>query len=83
MMNRLIEFCFAPIVDHWKGPSITRILALYFAALVGYVIVSTRAISLNALWLSLASLAAAFGKSTFSFLLQRMQFAGTNKDGGS
>ncbi len=65
-----------PFVDgHTGDVSITRLIALYFAWLVGQSItMKTGELSLNVLWLALAAVSAAFGKSTFGFLLQRMQF---------
>lgn len=75
-MNRLTRaWCCLPFVDTHSGAvSITRVIALYFAWIVGTSIQQSHgAVSLNTFWLALATLAAAFGKSTFGFLLQKVQ----------
>jgi len=63
----------APLVDRWHGLSLTRFLAIYFALLCGHTIEQTHSVSINVLWLALATIATAFGKSTFTFLLARME----------
>lgn len=64
----------APLVDGQEGLSLTRFLAIYFAYLCGQSVqLSNGRISINALWLALAAAAIAFGKSTFSFLLRRLE----------
>src|SRR3954463_91783 len=76
---RAWQFWLAPFVDRYVGVSITRLIALYFAYLVGLSIrLSHGTVGANALWLGLASIAAAFGKSTFTFLLQRMELKSTS-----
>lgn len=79
-MNRLCRaWCCLPFVDTHSGAvSITRVIALYFAWVVGQSIHDSHGVvSLNTFWLALATLAAAFGKSTFGFLLQKVQIAST------
>lgn len=73
---RAWEFCWAPLVDRYQGPSITRVLAAFFAAMCWRSLELGRSIGLNVLWLALACIAAAFGKSTFTFLLERMRYRG-------
>lgn len=69
-----------PFVDSHTGDiSITRALAIYFAWKAGRVIDYNHGVTLNVLWLCLASLSAAFGKSTFGFLLTRMSYRGEAK----
>jgi hypothetical protein len=63
----------APFVDGQEGLSLTRFLAIYFAILVGHLVEHQHAITANTLWLALASIATAFGKSTFTFLLRRLE----------
>lgn len=73
-------FMSAPLVDGREGLSLTRFLSIYFASLVGYSVKEQKGvITLNALWLALASAAIAFGKSTFTFLLRRMAYRGEGK----
>ncbi len=70
------EFWLAPLVDDYRGLSITRVIALFFAGLVGVSITMQHGtVSVNALWLGLAAISAAFGKSTFTFLLTKAQLA--------
>lgn len=71
------RWLFAPLVDGWHGLSLTRFLAIYFALLVGHLTEATHTLPANALWLSLAAIAAAFGKTTFTFLLSRMESRAT------
>lgn len=74
------RWCTKPICDHDGAPSITRCLAIYFAALVGHSVENhpQHEITTNALWLALASLSAAFGKSTFTFLLSKAQLVASS-----
>lgn len=66
-----------PFVDAHSGDiSITRSLAIYFAWVDGQEI-GKNGVTMNALWLALACLAAAFGKSTFTFLIDRKRCADT------
>lgn len=69
-----------PLCDHDGQPSITRCLAIYYAILVGHSVEHnpTHELTTNALWLALASMSAAFGKSTFTFLLSKAQLAATS-----
>lgn len=74
--RRTWEFWLAPLVDHYQGISITRVIALFFAGMVGVSIVMQHGeIGANTLWLGLAAISAAFGKSTFTFLLSKAQLA--------
>jgi hypothetical protein len=60
------------------GFSMTKMIAAYFAYLVGFSIGALSGkIDTNTLWLALASLAAAFGKSTFNFLLSKVSLQAT------
>jgi hypothetical protein len=72
--NRSWRFWWAPLVDDYKGISITRVIALLFAGFVGLSIDKQGGVvGANTLWLGLASISAAFGKSTFTFLLSRAE----------
>lgn len=76
MPIRSWQFWLAPLVDHYQGLSITRLIAVFFAGLVGLSIyLQGGVVGANALWLGLASISAAFGKSTFTFLLTKAQLA--------
>jgi hypothetical protein len=68
-----------PIRDRpGAGFSLTKIIAGYFAYKVGFSIGALGGrVETNTLWLAMGSLAAAFGKSTFNFILSKMSLAGT------
>jgi hypothetical protein len=78
--QRALQFCLAPVVDGYKGISITRLMSIQFAVLVWVSVTQQLPVSMNTLWLALAAMAAAFGKSTFSFLLTRMQRSDTHTE---
>ena len=69
---RTWDWVTAPFVDGQEGLSLTRILSVFYAVIVWHSVESEHGIGLNALWLALASIACAFGKSSFSFLLRRI-----------
>jgi len=67
--------CTAPLRDsHDLRFSLTKILAVYFALLDWHSVekTATHELSANQLWLAIVCIAAAFGKSTFNFLLKRL-----------
>ncbi len=66
------QWLLAPIVEGWCGISLVRLLCIYFAWKVG----QQPTITLNALWLALASLAAAFGEKVFVKLINQLSYKG-------
>jgi hypothetical protein len=66
-------FVFLFVDRRGEGLSLTRFMAIAFAALDCHIIERAHVVSANALWLALACFAVAFGKSTFEFLLRRGQ----------
>ena len=68
---QLVHFVGAPLVDHWQGLSLTRLIAAVFAGLVCYVSVRTTHISAGSVTLAIFSIATAFGKTVFTAALQR------------
>lgn len=58
-----------------KTISITRLLVVFFAGLDAYSVWASpgHGITANHLWLAITCIAAGFGKSTFTFLLQRLE----------
>ncbi len=66
--------------DHKKAFSLTKILATIGMLLACYSVGTSHAITLNHLWLVLASYACAFGKSTFNFLLTKMQYSASRAE---
>lgn len=71
-----------PFVDkRGEGLSLTRFMAISFVVLIFHVVESNgvHTISANTLWLALACFAVAFGKSTFTFLLSRMEMKAQNQ----
>jgi hypothetical protein len=80
-----------PVVDRSSGDlSLTRCLCVAYTALIWVAIVRKYNITWPMFWLSIAVLAAAFGKSTFGFFLTKVQLgtsvtetkAITKTDGG-
>ncbi len=65
-----------PLVDkRGEGVSITRLLVVSYTVMLWHILESppsSHAITANMLWLALASVAAGFGKSTFSFFLSKV-----------
>lgn len=67
-------FLFWPLTDkRGEGLSLTRILACAFGCEDLHIMETNHAVTANQLWLALACFAVAFGKSTFTFLLTRIQ----------
>lgn len=63
-----------PFVDAHSGEiSITRCIAIYFALMLGHMIEDRHPLSGTQLTFAIVILAAAFGKSTFTFFLQRYE----------
>lgn len=77
--------CTDPLRDKPGMPiSMTKIIAGYFAYLTGYSITQQHGhVDVNTLWLALASLSAAFGKSTFNFLLSKVALQSTSTQSDS
>lgn len=72
--RRAWEFLLAPFVDSYVGISITRLLAIFYALLIWHAVENAHVINNSALTLAIVTLAAAFGKSTFTFFLRRAEF---------
>ena len=70
----------APLVDGQDGLSLTRFLSIYFALLIGRLVIATNVLTANMLWLAFMCCAVAFGKSTFTFFLMRLSMKSTTKD---
>lgn len=69
----------SPIVDkRGEGISLTRLMAIAYTILVFHVVESTHVVGMNILWMVLAGYAVAFGKSTFTFLLTKMEMKATS-----
>ena len=68
---KAFQWTFAPFVDHWSGLSLTRILAVAFAALVCGISWQTKNIQAGAVTLAVFSLATAFGRTVFVAALAR------------
>ena len=70
----------APLVDGQEGLSLTRFLSIYFALLIGRLVIATHVLTANMLWLAIVCCAVAFGKSVFTFLLTRMTLQSGTQD---
>lgn len=71
-MRALFRFCVSPIVDTpTGGPSITRLLCIAGFVLLWHSVEKSHPITQTHLWFFVVIMAAAFGKSTFNFLLTR------------
>ncbi len=79
-LRRAVRWCLAPLVDEWSGLSMTRLLAVGGFLLAAESVLREKPIAQGALWFYLAAVAAAFGKSTFTLLLQRTQLTATLQD---
>lgn len=70
--TRLRRTLIAPLTDKPDYElSLTRLLALFFAALIWHMVEAGHSLSVTQLTLALAIFAVAFGKSTFTFFLAR------------
>lgn len=77
----LCRWLTAPFVDGQEGLSLTRFISIYFAFLVGVSVEKQGGvITWTALWMAMISAAIAFGKSTFTFLLRRVQLGSVTSD---
>lgn len=75
--RRSWRFVMAPVTDKPDYDlSLTRLLAIYFALVIGHSIEQSpsHALSGTQLTLALATYAVAFGKATFTFFLARSRF---------
>jgi len=70
---QLIHFLGAPLVDHWRGLSLTRAIAVFCAVCVGHE-VFVRKLALTWIDFSILVLAVgtAFGKMTYEAFLKRL-----------
>lgn len=68
---QLTHFLLAPVVDHWYGVSLTRLIATAFTVLVMIVSLRTNHIGSGAVTLAIFAIATAFGKTVFTAALQR------------
>lgn len=79
--RRVWEFSMAPVVDDYRGLSLTRIIAVFLMVLIGHeVFVHEQGLTWIDFWIALAAIATAFGKSVFTFLLTRVSLRSESRD---
>lgn len=79
--RRAWEFVMAPVVDDYRGLSLTRFIAVALIVMVGHeVFVHERALTWIDFWVALAAIATAFGKSAFTLFLHRVGLASASQD---
>lgn len=67
------KWTLAPLVDHWKGLSLTRFIAIFCCVVVGHeIFVHEHGLTWVDFWLIIAAIGTAFGKMTFEAVLQRI-----------
>lgn len=76
----LAHFLLAPIVDHWYGVSLTRLIATAFTVLVMVVSLRTDRIGSGAVTLAVFAIATAFGKTVFTAALNRWGAKSVSED---
>lgn len=71
----------APVVDDYKGLSLTRFIAVALIVMVGHeVFVHEKGLTWIDFWVALAAIATAFGKSVFTILLSRVGLQSQSRD---
>ena len=72
---RIFMWALAPLVERWRGLSLTRFIAVFICVLVGHeVFVHERALSGVDIWALVLAIATAFGKKVFVAFLNRSQW---------
>ena len=74
-----IKFVLAPVVDSWRGISMTRLLAAS-CLLLALREQAAHGLTANVVWLMALAIAAAFGKATFTAIASRGSWTGTTTD---
>lgn len=78
---RVFMWALAPLVENWRGLSLTRFIAVFLCILVGHeVVVHERALTGVDLWVLMLAVATAFGKKVFVLFLSRAKLTSGTLD---
>ena len=75
---RFAHFMLAPLVDDWRGLSLTRFVAIALIIILWHAIEGGHIISGNQVWFAVLAVSTAFGKASFELLLARQNFTQTS-----
>lgn len=75
------QWVMAPLVDGWKGLSLTRFIAIFGCVVVGHeIFLHEKSLSWVDFWTLVLSTATAFGKMAFQAFLQRIGLRSESQD---